>query len=135
LAHAGRVRIAWAQDRKCDTPASTDGLRIRQVLINTLRNAIQHSPAYETVGVVAGDDGTMLTFAVTDRGPGIDTRQQEVLFEAFTRDSEAYVGAGLGLTLSRRLARLLGGDLTVQSQLGKGATFTLRVPRSLPSPG
>ena len=135
LAQAARVRIAWDQDQKCDTPASTDGLRIRQVLINTLRNAVQHSPAGETVRVVVGDDGTTLAFAVTDHGPGIDVGQQELLFEAFTRDTEEYVGTGLGLTLSRRLARLLGGDLTVQSELGQGATFTLRVPRSLQSPG
>ena len=107
----------------------TDAIRVQQVLINLLRNAIRHSGGTE-VTVRLDADATEMRFAVVDQGKGIDPAQQAVLFDAYERaDSAKGGGTGLGLTLSRRLARLLGGDIHVESELGKGATFTLRITR------
>jgi len=75
---------------------------------------------------------TQLRFAVVDRGEGIAPPQQAIIFEAFERAGrQTERGTGLGLALSRKLARLLGGDLTVESQPDLGATFTLVLPREL----
>ncbi len=113
-------------------PCRTDPLRIRQILINLLSNAVRHSPEGEQVTLrVLGDDRSM-RFEVIDRGDGIPQEQQGRIFEAFERagtDSER--GTGLGLTLSKKLAQLLGGDLSVTSQPGAGARFTLEVQRYL----
>lgn len=115
-----------------DGPVScrTDPQRVRQILINLLTNAIRHSPEGETVRVtLTTDDGT-LRYEVVDRGEGIPAELQAAIFEAFERaGKESERGTGLGLALSRKLARLLGGDLTVESGAGEGARFLLRLPR------
>jgi len=109
---------------------STDPQRVRQVLINLLTNAVRHSPADEVIDVeLRAADGT-LRFDVVDRGEGIAPELQSSIFEAFERAGrQTERGTGLGLALSRKLARLLGGELNVESQVGKGARFILRVPR------
>jgi PAS domain S-box-containing protein len=109
----------------------TDATRVQQVLINLLRNAIRHSGGTGIIVRLEADPSEM-RFAVVDQGKGIDPAQQAVLFDAYERaDSAKGGGTGLGLTLSRRLARLLGGDIQVESEVGKGATFTLRIARYL----
>ncbi len=113
------------------TSARTDPTRVRQILVNLLRNAIEYSPAQTAVGIVMAADADVLSFSVIDRGPGIDERQQQQLFEAYSRLDQDRAGTGLGLTLSRRLARLLGGDIQILSKLGQGSTFTLSIPRFL----
>lgn len=66
---------------------------------------------------------------MTDTGPGIPPEKRETIFQEFTRvDPEAQHGAGVGLAISRRIARHLGGDITVQSAPGRGSTFTLWLP-------
>jgi signal transduction histidine kinase len=108
----------------------TDPQRVRQVLINLLSNAVRHSPAEGVVTVALRADEQRLRFDVIDRGPGIPAAEQALIFEAFARAGTSDErGTGLGLTLSRQLARLLGGDLRVISEVGAGATFTLDVPR------
>ena len=112
-------------------PCRTDAKRLRQILINLLRNAVRHS-GDTAVRVEVGGDDTTLEFSVVDRGEGISPEQQAIIFDAFARaDSKVGGGTGLGLTLSRRLAVILGGDITVQSKLGKGARFTLTIARNL----
>ena len=112
----------------------TDSGRVRQVLVNLLRNAIQHTPVGRAVRVTIAADDTSVSFSVADDGPGIAAELQPHLFDAFTRGNEDRPGTGLGLTLSRRLAQLLAGDLEVQSQPGQGATFTFRLARFLHPP-
>ncbi len=130
MAQAAGVRLDIpAADRRI--PARTDLKRVRQILVNLLRNAIQHSPREEAVGVAMRADDTTLWFSISDRGPGIDVERQKHLFDAYAGVSQERPGTGLGLTLSRRLAQLLGGDLGVQSQVGQGATFVLTVARFL----
>lgn len=110
-------------------PCETDPQRVRQILINLLSNAVRHSPAEGTVHVVLRADDERLAFDVVDRGPGIEASEQSRIFEAFQRATSDERGTGLGLTLSRQLAHLLGGDLRLISELGAGSTFTLQVPR------
>lgn len=110
----------------------TDPQRVRQILVNLLSNAVRHSPDGETVTVKIGATDSRLEFRVIDRGEGLSPEQQAVIFEAFgAGNQERTHGTGLGLTLSRQLARVLGGDLGVKSQKGAGATFILDIARYL----
>lgn len=112
-----------------EVPCETDPQRVRQILVNLLSNAVRHSPADGTVQVTLRADDRRLRFDVRDHGPGIPAAEQARIFEAFQRATSDERGTGLGLTLSRQLALLLGGDLRVLSEVGVGSTFTLEVPR------
>jgi signal transduction histidine kinase len=112
----------------------TDPQRVRQILINLLSNAVRHSPPEGTVRVVLRADDRHLWFDVIDHGPGIAASEQSRIFEAFQRATSDERGTGLGLTLSRQLAILLGGNLRLISELGVGSTFTLDVPRRFGRP-
>lgn len=110
----------------------TDPLRVRQIVINLLTNAVRHSPEGEAVTIELRDTEARVRIDVVDRGEGLTAEQQAVIFDAFTRaGSENERGTGLGLTLSRQLARLLGGDLRLESQAGAGARFILEIARFL----
>ncbi len=111
----------------------TDPLRLEQILVNLLTNAVRHSPNGSTVVVQAAAADSEVRFAVIDRGPGIPVELHSRIFEPFERfDPHSGVGTGLGLPVSRRLAEVLGGRLTVESQPGRGATFTLALPLTPP---
>ena len=112
-----------------EVPCETDPQRVRQILINLLSNAVRHSPPEDAVQVVLQADDRRLRFDVVDRGPGVAPSEQARIFEAFQRATSDERGTGLGLTLSRQLAILLGGDLRLISEVGMGATFTLDIPR------
>lgn len=115
--------------------ADTDPTRLRQIVANLLSNAVKYAPRGQvTVDAEirpAGGPGPggWVALRVTDTGPGIPEDKREQIFQEFTRlDPEAQQGAGVGLAISRRIARLLGGDLTVESEVGRGSTFTLWLP-------
>lgn len=127
-AEARNIRIATC-DPEASIPCHTDAQRVRQILVNLLANAIRHSPEGATVQLDVKTNDSRITFEVVDQGEGMTADQQELIFEAFQRGEERERGTGLGLTLSRQLARLLGGDLRVQSRRGHGARFTLDLPR------
>jgi signal transduction histidine kinase len=116
-----------------EVPCRTDPVRVRQIVINLLTNAVRHSPDRETVAVELAVTDTRLRIAVVDHGEGLTAEQQGVIFDAFMRvaGTENERGTGLGLTLSRQLARLLGGDLRVESSAGAGARFILEIARFL----
>lgn len=131
VASAGGVNLDVDCD-DVDTTCTTDDHRIRQIIVNLLSNAIRHSPYGSTVTLHVGVNEQEVHFDVIDRGEGIGPQELAIIFDAYVRaETRAGGGTGLGLTLSSRLARLLGGDLAVSSQLGKGAHFTLTVPRHL----
>jgi two-component system sensor histidine kinase BarA len=118
-------------------PARQDPGKLRQILSNLLSNAIKFTPEGGRVQLRAEADDTDLVLTVTDTGVGIATEDQELIFEKFrqaaspmTREHE---GTGLGLSIVRELSKLLGGDVTLKSELGRGSTFTVRLPLELTS--
>jgi len=115
-----------------DAPLETDGLRVRQIVLNLLSNALKFTEGGH-IRVVMGSRGSELTIAVEDTGIGMTEEAQQRVFEAFEQaDSSTtrrFGGTGLGLNISRKLARLLGGDIEVESTEGEGSTFTLVLPR------
>lgn len=115
----------------------SDAMRIRQILGNLLTNAIKYTPEGVVLVRVATDNsigapaaGRWSLVSITDSGPGLTPAEQEVLFQEFRRLNTAAgtSGAGIGLASSRRIARALGGEITVASEPGRGATFTLWLP-------
>jgi signal transduction histidine kinase len=115
-------------------PVHTDADRVRQILINLLSNAVKFTDAGQvTVSVAHAENGTRggwVEVHVADTGTGIAEENHERIFHEFEQivGASSRGGTGLGLPISRKLARLLGGDLTVRSELGRGSVFTLRLP-------
>lgn len=117
-----------------------DGTRIKQILLNLVSNAIKFSPQGSIVLHVESDfatasqagDSATLRLRVSDQGIGMDDTTMACLFQRFSQGdasiSRRFGGTGLGLEISRNLARLMGGDITVQSQPGVGSTFSLELP-------
>lgn len=103
--------------------------RVLQVLLNLIGNAIRYSPEDSTIWVRLDAIGNRALVTVADQGHGLDEKQQIKIFEKFERlGKSGDGGSGLGLYISRRIARTMDGDLTVESAPGQGARFTLSVP-------
>ena len=115
-------------------PLRSDRQKLKQIVINLLTNALKFTPQ-GWVTVTASCDPVLdrIAISVADSGIGISPKDQDVIFEDFRQADDSptrqYTGAGLGLAICRRLASMLGGDLTVRSALGEGSTFTLVLPR------
>jgi NtrC-family two-component system sensor histidine kinase KinB len=115
-------------DRDLPT-ASTDAARVEQILVNLLGNAVRHTADGSNVEVSLRAEGDRLVIQVDDEGPGVAEADLEVIFDVYvTKAGEEARGVGLGLPLSRRLARLLGGELHAVSRPGAGGRFLLAVP-------
>ncbi|WP_161988969.1 PAS domain S-box protein [Sphingomonas glacialis] len=134
---ARRKSIVLGIEIAADLPewVITDGLRLRQIVLNLLGNALK----FTDVGSVtlrasrqADPDGERIEIEVADTGPGIAEDRHRAIFEQFvqadTSVARQYGGTGLGLAISRQLARLIGGTLELSSMLGKGTSFYLRLP-------
>jgi len=111
-----------------------DPLRLTQLLENLLSNAIKFSPAGGEVTLKAGPEGPWLVWVVSDQGPGISAQDAKRVFERFYRapSVRAIPGTGLGLAIVKHLALLMGGEVTLESEPGHGATFTFRMPLTEP---
>jgi signal transduction histidine kinase len=113
--------------------ATLDELRIRQVLFNLLSNAIKFSAVGGNITVAAHEHEHELEVSVRDQGIGIAPEHHERIFSGFEQvhrgDNRKYGGSGLGLSISRSLVRMHGGELWVESELGQGSTFHFRTPR------
>jgi signal transduction histidine kinase len=110
-------------------PCHTDANRVEQILVNLLTNAIRHSPAGGPVQITVRNDGGTLRVEVADAGRGIPAENLEHVFDIYyTKAGEEGSGVGLGLPLSRRLARVLGGDLLAANGPEGGAVFSLILP-------
>ncbi len=114
-------------------PAIAEFRRVLQVLLNLVGNAIRYAPDNSQIWIRLEDAGTRARLIVADQGPGLSEEQQAKVFEKFERlgRSGEDGGSGLGLYISRRLARAMGGELTVESAPGQGARFILEVPADL----
>lgn len=131
-----KVEFELSFDKTLPGQIMLDGIRLRQVLINLVGNAIKFT-AEGKIGIdvscrrLDAEAGTMdLELMVSDTGIGIDSEQREIVFEAFRQqkgqDSVKYGGTGLGLTISKRLIELMGGEISLRSELGEGSVFTVR---------
>jgi two-component system, OmpR family, sensor histidine kinase MtrB len=112
---------------------TTDARRLGRVLANLIGNAIEHAGDAEVSLRVDGDAALV---DVADRGPGIAPEHLPHIFERFYKAdvARASSGSGLGLAIARENARLLGGDVSVRSEVGRGSRFTLRLPVAEPLP-
>jgi adenylate cyclase len=111
---------------------TVDPMRLRQILLNLLSNACKFTKAGEVALKARKGGGDWVELAVSDTGIGMTPQQQAKLFEEFSQAESTtaarFGGTGLGLTISRKLARMMGGDVTVASEPGKGSVFTVRLP-------
>ncbi|HEY6881604.1 MAG TPA: sensor histidine kinase, partial [Polyangiales bacterium] len=133
LAQRKEIELEVITHASGQPPVMGDVLRLKQVLINLIANAIKFSEPGTKVSVrwSSSADGELIE--VQDRGIGIAPADQQRIFESFEQvhkgDTRKYGGTGLGLSISRSLVRMHGGELSVRSELGKGATFSIRLPR------
>ena len=151
---ADQQGVSFAVELAPGTPAviATDPGRLRQVLKNLLTNAFKFTEHGEVTLRIGRPDsnwrpangtfeGTrdVTAFSITDTGIGIAPEQQELIFEAFAQadgtTARQYGGTGLGLSISRELVGLLGGEMTLNSTLGEGSTFTVYLPSGLGADG
>ncbi|MBC5767259.1 sensor histidine kinase [Ramlibacter albus] len=110
-----------------------DERKFRQIMINLMSNAVKFTPAGGTVSVDAAAEDSQLRVAVSDTGIGIKPEDQAVVFEEFRQASGDHLakveGTGLGLALTRKFVELHGGTITLDSEPGRGSTFTIRLPQ------
>jgi signal transduction histidine kinase len=118
-----------------DVMAWADPDRVRQIVVNLVMNAVKYTPANGgTIALACGVDGDNVVLHVTDTGPGMAADQLPSIFEPFVQLTAGLTdrrgGVGLGLPISRDLARAMGGNLTVESTVGAGSRFTLTLPKA-----
>jgi hypothetical protein len=120
-----------------DVAAIADRLKVEQVVLNLLSNAVKFTPEGGTITVRCGREAQSVMISVRDTGPGIPADKLEVIFDPFVQLGRTltsrHEGAGLGLAISRDLARAMNGDVRVESVEGEGATFTLSLPVDSPT--
>jgi len=116
---------------------TVDPMRLRQILLNLLSNACKFTEQGEVslkVKRMGVDGRDWINFAVTDTGIGMTSEQHAKLFQEFSQadktTAQRFGGTGLGLAITRKLARMMGGDVTVESEPGKGSVFTVLLPIS-----
>jgi PAS domain S-box-containing protein len=122
-----------AEESGMDDYVYADRQRVKQVLLNLLSNAIKYNRFRGTVAISCTEAaGTRLRLSVHDTGPGIRPEQMDRLFTPFDRLDAGRTeveGTGIGLTLSKNLAEVMGGSLVVESKIGEGSTFSVELPR------
>jgi signal transduction histidine kinase len=131
---AGRVEVV-AELPQALPPAFVDGSRLEQVLANLLRNGLGYTPPGGIVAVMAAAEGEdWIRVEVRDTGPGIPPEELPHIWERFFRGeharAEEHRGAGLGLALVKELTEAMGGTVAVQSEVGRGSCFMLRLPQA-----
>jgi signal transduction histidine kinase len=115
-------------ERGDSLPARGEERAVIQILVNLIGNAIRHSPDSGRIRLIFSRTAANASITVSDEGPGVPAADQQRIFERFERAHEKESGTGLGLAISRRLARSMGGDVTLDSEPGEGGRFTLTLP-------
>jgi CheY-like chemotaxis protein len=134
-AHAKGLELAYHIGQDIPAMLVGDPVRMRQIIVNLVGNAIKFTEQGEILIDVAcvdqNENGVKLRFVVRDTGIGIAADKQKLIFEAFTQSDTSttrrFGGTGLGLAISARLVSLFGGELELQSELGKGSTFSFAI--------
>jgi signal transduction histidine kinase len=128
---AQRPRVQLRVTTDLPPAIEADAARLRQVITNLLQNGLKYSEPDRPVTLAAGGDGQSVVFDVIDRGPGIDPREADRIFEPFYRGSARHGddGTGLGLAITRRLVDAMGGRVDVASTSGAGSLFRVTLPR------
>ena len=120
-----------------DIAVLADQDRLDQIILNLIGNAVKYTPDGGAIKVDVRCDPKTVSISVRDTGPGIPKKKQQLIFQPFVQlgsPSDATAsGVGLGLAISRDLARAMGGDIQIESVEGKGSNFTLTLPRSIGS--
>ena len=136
LAEQNKNRLVVETQENLGT-LTVDPMRLRQILLNLLSNACKFTKEGEIALKARKDGRHWVELAVSDTGIGMTPEQQLKLFEEFSQaedtTAQRFGGTGLGLAITRKLARLMGGDVTVASEPGKGSVFTVRLPGGVPS--
>jgi signal transduction histidine kinase len=132
-AQATERRVVLRLECPTDATARVDKLKIKQAVVNVLRNGIEASPPATEVVVRGGLAGGALEIAVADRGPGIPETHRAAVFTPFFTTKEH--GSGLGLAIARQFAEAHGGSISAEWRDGGGVTFVLRLPREGPPSG
>ena len=131
-AHEKGLEFNFEIDPNCPEAMETDPVRLRQVLTNLLQNALKFTEHGSVSLWVGRDSAATVCFAVRDTGIGISVQDREKIFATFGQadasHTRRYGGIGLGLSISRRLAALLGGGIEVSSDVGRGSEFRLTLP-------
>ena len=127
LAAQKGLQFAW-QDTGAPTEVVLDRQRVSQILVNLFGNALKFTREGQVQVETSGAAESLFRVAVRDTGPGIAPDQHEAIFEEFRQAEGEETGTGLGLAISRRLARVMGGDITLESEPGHGTTFYLTLP-------
>ncbi len=131
-AHSKGLELAYQISQEIPEMLVGDPIRLRQILINLVGNAIKFTEQGEVVVNVScteqNENGVELQFAISDTGMGIPSDKQTLIFDAFSQADSSitrrFGGTGLGLAISSRLASLMGGELVVHSEVGRGSTFS-----------
>lgn len=126
-----KIALKWQVDPALDANFLSDPYRIKQVLTNLVSNAVKFTQQGSVV-VMGKIKGEMIEIAVADTGIGIARASQKSVFKEFTQAhsgiEKKFGGTGLGLTIAKRMLKLLGGNIELESEEGKGSTFTFRIP-------
>jgi len=128
---SGRQITLRASDSLENYQAAVDGMRIEEVVVNLIDNAVKYSPPDTAIDVELASTPDAIQIAVRDRGPGIRTEERERIFEPFHRlSTTAGPGIGLGLHIAKEIVELHGGTLTVEDPVDGGSRFVVTVPRN-----
>jgi signal transduction histidine kinase len=136
LAETNKNRLIVEAQENLGT-LTVDPMRLRQILLNLLSNACKFTKAGEVklAARKVSNSNNFVEFAVSDTGIGMTPERQAKLFEEFSQadatTAQRFGGTGLGLAITRKLARMMGGDVTAASEAGKGSVFTVRLPVGL----
>ncbi|MEG1016954.1 MAG: ATP-binding protein, partial [Oscillospiraceae bacterium] len=142
-AQAKGVQYILSQSEECRSSYTGDSVRLQQILINILTNAVKFTPKGGTVRLdikpISADEKTeCICFNITDTGIGIGEEFLPYIFKPFSQEhnsnSFGYGGSGLGLAISKNLAELMGGNIAVKSEIGKGTAFCVMIPMGIPNP-
>ena len=126
ILNEGSVRLI--REIAPDIPTlNTDREKLRQIILNLLDNAVKFTARGE-IKIIAAQQNGSLKLVVSDTGVGIAREEIDQIFEEFHRGKSSRRGTGLGLSIVKKFVNLLGGEIAVESEVGKGATFTVALP-------